>query len=580
MRLVRDEIMRGALTGLVWEIWARNRRLLWAITGLLLFAWLLNFALPESFRATQSLRERLLTLNCFLMSISLLLVFTAFNYTELNPQREWTGFPYRLFVLPVSTWRLAAVPITLGLVSVELVYWGWLKLVFVRQEIPVAGWLAILLGVYLVFYETILWCLARFRILRILALSFGGTSFIAAAVLPCFSAYVSSPWFSVPRLSAGALALSAGAFAFALRSLQLERTGGGVRPHTAREWLERLSNLLPHREAAFKSAAGAQFWFEWRRSGWLLPVSIGAALVLVITPISWMVRQDPNSAPWILGWTLAMPAILALPIGKAFSKPEVWSPGVSVRSFDAVRPLATGEMVVIKLKTAALSAAIAWLLVSAFLCAWLSGWADLRVLAMARIGFWMVYSHSAGPQYAIIVLTAIAGMLLTWRILVHGLWLGLSGRPKWFVMVPAAYCVGTVAALLGLVILTQQKQANPEGWLRDPNRLLEWIQWFAAIALVAKVWLAAWSWRFITPRRVRRYFLLWASGVGCVAVLVWLVWAKGALVALGGPFDPVRLRNTLLLAAMLLLPLARLGLTPVLFAKNRHGETAGDLPVK
>jgi hypothetical protein len=358
--------------------------------------------------------------------------------------------------------------------------------------------------------------------------------------------------------------------------LGLERTGGGQRRRIAREWIERLNDVLPQRTAAFSSASAAQLWFEWRRSGWLLPAFVGTALLLVIGPISWRLRQDSGAVVWILGWTLAMPVILALPIGKGFSKAEVWSADVSVRPFDAVRPLATGEMVVIKLKVAALSAVFAWGIIVVFLAAWLPGWADLRVLNSARIGFWMVYHHTAAPQYAIMVLAIVAGLLLTWRGLVCGLWLGLWGQPKWFVAVPAAYGVLLVLANIMVLMLAQESETHPEGWLRDPNRALQCFQWLAAMAVIVKVWLAAWSWRRITSRRLRRYLLIWGAAVSCLVALVLLVWARGALVLLCGPLDPIRFRNTLLLAAIFVMPLARVGLAPCMLAKNRHGENAGE----
>src|SRR5947207_14797189 len=119
--------MRSPITALAWEIWWRNRRLGWLVIGIILFGWLFNLALPESFRATVADRERLLTLNSLLTVASLLLVFGVFNYTEFNPQKEWTGFPYRLFALPATTWLLVALPMSVGVVAVELVYLACVK---------------------------------------------------------------------------------------------------------------------------------------------------------------------------------------------------------------------------------------------------------------------------------------------------------------------------------------------------------------------------------------------------------------------------------------------------------------------
>src|SRR6185295_15936361 len=119
--------------------------------------------------------------NGLLTVASLLLVFGIFNHTEFNPQKDWTGFPYRLFSLPVATWLLVVLPMLLGVAAVELVYFAWMKLVFVHDPFTRPGWLAVLIGAYMVFYQTILWSLAGFRVLRMIMLGLIGTSFVGVA---------------------------------------------------------------------------------------------------------------------------------------------------------------------------------------------------------------------------------------------------------------------------------------------------------------------------------------------------------------------------------------------------------------
>src|SRR5215470_6820959 len=125
--------MRSPIAALTWEICRRNRRTILVIAAIVLSAWLFNLFFAGEFRATVSQSHQLLTINCLLTAASLLLVFSIFNYTEYNPQKEWTGFPYRLFALPVTALTLVAVPMLLGISAVELVYFIWLKLVF-RQD--------------------------------------------------------------------------------------------------------------------------------------------------------------------------------------------------------------------------------------------------------------------------------------------------------------------------------------------------------------------------------------------------------------------------------------------------------------
>src|SRR5688572_23193758 len=118
---------------LIWELWRRNRKAIGAAVGMAVCGLVLNslFAAADE---TAAVRDRRLTIIVLLMVASVLLVFAVFNYTEFNPQKEWTGFPYRLFALPVSTFVLFSLPLLLGLASVELLFWFWVKFVFAPGE--------------------------------------------------------------------------------------------------------------------------------------------------------------------------------------------------------------------------------------------------------------------------------------------------------------------------------------------------------------------------------------------------------------------------------------------------------------
>src|SRR5207237_1441340 len=74
-----------------------------------------------------------------------------------------------------------------------------------------------------------------------------------------------------------------------------QRRGGGRRQSWVKALFDRLVDILPRRSKDFSSPAEAQFWFEWRRTGLLLPFSIGAMLILVIAPLSWCLRSDAGA---------------------------------------------------------------------------------------------------------------------------------------------------------------------------------------------------------------------------------------------------------------------------------------------
>ncbi|HTG42982.1 MAG TPA: hypothetical protein VK633_00500, partial [Verrucomicrobiae bacterium] len=550
---------------LIWELWRRNRKTIGAAIGLALCGLLLNSLLAAA-DETPAVRDRRLTINVLLMVASVLLVFAVFNYTEFNPQKEWTGFPRHLFTMPVPTFVLFSVPLLLGLASLELLFWFWVKVVFAPGEVSKPGWIGVLLGSFMVCYQFILWSLAGFKILRLILLGLVGVGFIGIGFLPAFAALNPSNPFSEKNLVFLLVTVAVSAFFAAWICVARQRAGGGRR----RNWLvltiDAFVDILPRRQTLFKSAAHAHFWLEWRRNGCLLPLSVGALLLAVIAPLSWKTRADPQLTLWILLWTIATPMILAVPIGKGFSKPDFWSSDLTLPSFTCVRPISTGEIIVIKLKVAALSALISWSLLLAFLSLWLPGWADLSSLTMIRVAYWMVQGHSVFPQLLMAALLLLAAILLTWKFLVGGLWIGLSGSKKLFLGSAVACSFMFFSGMICVAILANHDRPF-RAWLRnDPNQLLSIITTILAAAVIAKSWLAARSWRLIQPQRTRRFLLAWLAAMLCMIILVRLLWADGTLVlALMAlldfhPLDSARLVSLPILGALLLIPLARLGL--------------------
>jgi hypothetical protein len=243
--------------------------------------------------------------------------------------------------------------------------------------------------------------------------------------------------------------------------------------------------------------------------------------------------------------------------------------------------VATGELVVAKLKAAALSVALTWALMLSFLCLWLSLWANLDQLSMLRIGFWMVYGHSVIPQYAIALLIVAACVLLTWKFLVNGFCVGLCGSRKLYSGSAVAYFLAAFIAIFGFVTLVNHDQKFMAWVRRDPDGLLSVLEWVAAGVVVVKFWLAVFSWRANSRRRTVQYFFSWAGATLLLVILAKLIWAKGCLtLTLMSafdflPMDPSRLEHLLILAALLVIPLARLGFAPAALTRNRRGDFVG-----
>src|SRR5215204_2580869 len=118
--------MRSPLTALAWEIWRRGRRSAWSVVACTSICALINLGVLAKVQATETGRSSFPVLFGLLMTLSFLLLMGIFNYTEFNSTKEWNGFPYRLFTLPVRTWQLVALPMFLCVTSVELVYLAWI----------------------------------------------------------------------------------------------------------------------------------------------------------------------------------------------------------------------------------------------------------------------------------------------------------------------------------------------------------------------------------------------------------------------------------------------------------------------
>ncbi len=570
--------MRTPVAILAWEIFRRNRLFVGLVIGLVIgWAAFVHLA-PDGFRATEAARERLAFLNWLILVFAVLLGFCIFHYTESSAGRDWQGFPARQFTLPVTTLALVAVPMLSGLVSVELIYLACTKLFFAEGKVPHLLWFATLIGTALVLFQTVIWSLSGVRITRIVVLSLTGFGLFTIGFMPFVSAAIPTfpRWFSEKGLIPALLAVDVCAFLATWRVMARQRSGGGRRIKWWRIAVDRAMDLLPRRRAEFRSVAGAQLWFEWRRIGWLLPACVAFVLLTIVTPISWFTREDHEATLWLLFWTLITTPILTGFVSKGFTGPNLWSSDPMLPPFLAARPISCGELVIARLRVAALTVGISWGLVIVFLAVWLFGWADTSDLNFLRLAYWMVYDHSVWAQYAIAVLFIGAAMLFTWALLACGLWLGLCGNRRLQIGVTVAQILVGFGALIGFIVLLNQGDGVGKAFHKNADRYLAMAGWGFAVIMCLRMWLAVFLWQGISARRVRNYLWLWSAVTLGLVALVLLLWAHGLLSlalmnVLGStPLDPYRLRNVLLLFALTVVPLARIGLARLALMRNRH----------
>jgi len=443
---------------------------------------------------------------------------------------------------------------------VELLYVLWLAPLSRGGSLS-APFVCVLLGAFMVLFQAAFWMLERLGPLRLMIAGAIAVAVYGLGLLPSWPPSPPPPWRSEAAVGTVVAALAVVVFLLAWRHLIRQRCGGAGRStYRLEPLIASTAGVWPRHRTPFASRAAAQFWFEWRCAGLVLPVLVGGVLVAVVAPFSWFTRGDARGSLRLLLGTLAAPIMLAIPVGMAFARPMFWSEDLSVPAFVAIRPLTDEQIVAIKMKVAAASAAISWLLVICFVGVWLSLWANLDAISQLAIQWWAFHGHSVSSVYGTVALILVAGMVLTWRSLVSRLWSGLSGsRPLFMASVMSAVLV----AIAGMVFAADRLP----GWVLDDPARMAGVVWLMSIAVVAKCWLAAYSWRRVSARHLRQYLLVWGAATTCLLALAMLLWG---VVRIYVALDIDRFQGFMILVALLAVPLGRVGLAPSCLARNRH----------
>jgi hypothetical protein len=256
----------------------------------------------------------------------------------------------------------------------------------------------------------------------------------------------------------------------------------------------------------------------------------------------------------------------------SLSKPDFWASDLAVPSFIAAKPLATEEIIAAKMKSAARSTVLTWLLVLAFLAASFPLWRRTDLLSFFWMVWWPFQDYPRVFKVAMGAASLVACMFLTWRFLVASLWLGLSGSRKMRALSAAPFVL-----LPALLVVFHDVLDRPQPlWGRhDFDEILSVLIWTAAAAAIAKFWLSAVSWRNVSQARVRQYLIFWSVGTACMVVFaivlsLTVVFSVEMFWRHVLPADGVQVRTLLILFALMAVPFARPGLATSSLDRNRH----------
>jgi hypothetical protein len=328
-----------------------------------------------------------------------------------------------------------------------------------------------------------------------------------------------------------------------------ERRGGWAGWQRASKIANALWRVTP-RPLEFWSPLHAQFWIEWRRNCrlqlvvWTCVVGTGLGVACLVglaghsfNQVFFSGMSDAIDFLKSIGLFTCV-AIMGLNLARDGSSKKL-----ALSAFTATRPVRVGDLLLAKL----LAGLATWMLAVLILAA-----ATVVVAAVTSPlsdQFWVELNRRQNLEAVVFVL------LFALHIFVGILPLSLSGRIPGFPwsLLPLLLIYGSVV--------------NGFGWIeRHPD-------WFGLLfilgiaAVVLKLLLAVWGFwralglRLVLPEFVVGYAVLWLLGAGLLESLA-------AYLVVSSDFAAERL--FLVPAAVLALPLARIALSPLALAMNRH----------
>ncbi|MEA2339082.1 MAG: hypothetical protein QOE82_3089 [Thermoanaerobaculia bacterium] len=538
--------MRTPAAAIAWEFRQRHRWGLIAVLATILalgaikIAVLTTGAHPELHDVTFAL---LVPVPCAATFLYLLAVFT-FGISGDLAARE-SMYPPRTLTLPVSAAALAGWPMLYGCASMALL---WLAVrttcLFPSGFQMPKYWPGLFAASLLAWTQALTWMPYPFRGMRIVV----SIGLLVSIDVVVFTALATKPKESTMLLLLAPfvpLAYLAATSAVG-RARRGEVPDWGVGKRSAPRSVERRD---------FQSAARAQLWFEWRQFGRSLPLLVAAVLPAGLS-LLFLFRETPAIIVEIVVTSLFVPPFMAIFVAATAGKSSAnASESYGITPFVATRPIEDRTLVVAKWKAALLSTLAGWVIVAvAVPVALLWSGTTQPLIDIAR----NVDTALGRPRaiiLGILILVALIGS--TWKQLVQGLYIAMSGR-DWAVKGIAFATLALVTAgFLGLGWISESRQRMAVAFNAIP--------WLMTAFVALKLLLAM---RVMQRGAARGLFTRTQLIFGAIAWDVCVLGVYGIL-ALILPAILAR-RHYLLLVAMLAVPFVRLAAAPLAVARNRH----------
>jgi hypothetical protein len=543
--------MRTAAAAIAWEFRGRHR---WGMRALAVY-----FAMLVAIKIVMVASGRTLTVESaasFVLVVVVPLTTTFFYLLAMfsyglagDLAARQSMFPSRLFTLPVTTGALAGWPMLYGTSAMALL-WGVTRVFApfpVEIDVPMV-WPGLLAASLVAWTQALTWMPYPLPGMRVIVtiLSLTALDAIVFTALELKASEVVMLGVLSPLLP----------LAYVTGRAAVARGRRGEVP----DWRElpmkvaRLVGLPERRRNHFHSAGRAQTWFEWRRHGRSLP-----ALVALLLPFElgflFLIRETPALVFYTLASVLLTPAFMAGFVAATVSRPnpDARDPhGVS--PFMATRPLSTAALIAAPLKATIWSTAAAWLLVLVAVPLALH-FSETSSVVFERV---RQFRDTVGtPRALVVALLVGAGLIAsTWKRLVHGLYIGLTGR-DWLIKGNVFFTLSLLCAAGPVIYWIGEREVLRALW--------ESFVWILVVLVCLKMSAVAWIFtRLYDSRLVSDRTLVTGAACWCAAVL----FLYGVLVWLVD--SPLFAQYYLAMIAILAVPLARLSAAPLALAWNRH----------
>jgi hypothetical protein len=553
---------------LAYFVWTRHRLSLALIAGY----WLVLILLCRTLSfASISGGIWAIVFSAFCVTAFTFLLTNVSLCREVKLETRESGFPSRLWSLPLPTYALVGWPMLWGCGTVALAWltlsWGALQPAFRPHGMePPLWWPALTLAAAVAWLQALAW--TPFPLSWVRAFVLIPLLGPVAILFPVLELYAVPPAIAYGSL----VALLLAAYGVAVAGVARARRGDGAYwdwPGWS-AWLRWISSARAR--PAFASPLRAQVWFEWRRVGLGFPIMIFACS-LVWLPMIPLIAEFIDKAqsgglplrpPFLLRevgslWVVVSDVLLFAPFLASVCSMEMGKlPGrersLVLSSFLATRPVSAWTLVRAKFEAAALTILAGWGVAVVGLLLWfaLGGHAAEMVESFGAFR----QRHPGVLLWIGLVLLVGGSIVLTWLQMVQGLWIGLAGS-AWAKAIAA---LGFVV-FVGLLCVAQWLVKSPQYW----QFLSDLLPWLTGAVVALKGVAAVWVCRILIRRN------LVPTEVVCGGLAVWVVSAVGIIGLLYWllPRDQVSI-SALVLGITLTLPLTRLAVAPLALTWNRH----------